>query len=177
LRRLGRERFHDGLIVRIHGGDGGLDVKDADGGIAGINASPILNVCELSRCGAAGKTKLCPNALARRRESFATTSKKLGDRHFLALAKVFANHRRGRIALFRQTIGKLNSENDLWHLRRRREVAFQRWKVSSRPRISHNQLSRCQKSFRLRSAIDPPVRARFAGTLPTAVDAWPVECR
>ncbi len=92
LRRLGNEPFHDVLIVRTHGAGYGLNVKDANGGIARKNAGPFLDGCQLSRCRAAGKTELCAHAVTRRRESFAAASKKFRDRHFLALAKVLENN-------------------------------------------------------------------------------------
>jgi hypothetical protein len=75
----GNERFDVGLIVSIHGADPGLKVKDANGGIAGISATPFLNVCQLSRSGTASKTKLGANPFTRGRESFATARQKFRD--------------------------------------------------------------------------------------------------
>jgi hypothetical protein len=113
-------------MVRTHGAGCGLDVKDANGSVAGICASPFLDICELSRSGAAGETKLCPHALAGRRKSFSAAIEKFRDRHRLAPVKVVENDRRGRKALLRQSVGKLNRENYLRHFRQRMQSVFQR---------------------------------------------------
>jgi hypothetical protein len=133
--RRGSRRFHDGLVVRAHGLGGGLDVKDSNGRVACIKASPFFNSCQFRCCGTAGETKFCAHPFACRWESFPTAVEKFRDRHLVALPEVLKNDGGGRIALFCRSVGKLNSENDLRHLRRRRQTAFQRWKESSRLRI------------------------------------------
>ncbi len=68
----GSERFDVDLIVSTHGTDPGLKMKDANGGIAGISATPFLNVCQLSRSGTASKTKFGAHSFTRCGEGFAT---------------------------------------------------------------------------------------------------------
>ncbi len=107
--------------------------------LARISASPFLDAGELSRSGTAGETKFCAHPLAGRRERFPAASEKFRDRHLFALVKVVQNDGGGRITLFGHSVGKLDGENDFGHIRRRRQTAFQRWKESSRRRISRSR--------------------------------------